>query len=68
MMQDIAIDSLLGKTGSMYKLVILAALRAIDLSEGAAKLVDASPDSKATNIALKEIIEGKILYKVKGEK
>lgn len=68
MTQDIAIDSLLNKTGSTYKLVILAALRAIELGEGAAKLVDASPDSKPTNIALKEIIEGKISYKVKGEK
>lgn len=67
-MQDIPIDELLKKTGSVYKLVILAARRAIELSEGAAKLVDANPDSKVPSIALKEILEGRISYKVKEKK
>ncbi|MDP2913789.1 MAG: DNA-directed RNA polymerase subunit omega [Candidatus Omnitrophota bacterium] len=61
--QDTGIDKLLNKTGSAYKLVVLASTRAIELGEGAAKLVDTNPDSKVMDIALKEIIEGKITYK-----
>lgn len=67
-MQNIGIDVLVGKVGSTYKMVILAARRAIELSEGAAKLVEARPDEKVINIALKEIAAGKISYKVKDEK
>lgn len=66
--QDIPIDELLKKTGSIYKLSILAARRAVELSDGAAKLVDASLDAKAGQIALKEILEGRISYKEKAEK
>lgn len=62
------IQVLYSKTNSAYKLVILAARRAIELSEGAAKLIDASPDEKVTNIAIHEILEDKITYKVKSEK
>lgn len=58
------IAELLNRTGSTYKLVILASRRAIELSEGAAKLVE-TPDTKATNIAIQEISEGKITYKIK---
>lgn len=64
-MKDIGIDKLIDKTGSAYKLVIMTARRAIELSEGAAKLVDAPLDQKTINVALKEILEGKISYKVK---
>ena len=67
-MQDVAIDKLLDKTGSIYKLVVLASRRAVELNEGAARLVDAPPDSKPTGVALKEILEGKIAYKLKEEK
>ena len=62
------IDKLIKKTGSVYKLSLLAAMRAIELSEGAAKLVDAPADEKFANIALKEILEGKISCKVKEKK
>ncbi len=61
------IADLLSKTGSTYKLVILASRRAIELSEGAATLVD-STETKAINLAIQEISEGKITYKVKDEK
>lgn len=64
-MNDIGIDMLIDKTGSAYKLVIMTMRRAIELSEGAAKLVDAPLDQKTINIAIKEILEGKITYKVK---
>jgi len=67
-MQDPGIDVLINKVGSAYKLVVIAAQRAIELSEGAAKLVDMKQDAKATNIALQEILDGKVSYKVKGEK
>lgn len=65
MQHTIGIDKLIDKTGSAYKLVIMTARRAIELSEGAAKLVDAPPDQKTINTALQEIIEGKVAYKIK---
>lgn len=67
-MQGVPMDILLSKTGSIYKLVILASRRAIELNEGSAKLVDASADAKISTLALKEILEGKISYKVKDRK
>ena len=68
-MQDsVAIDNLLNKVGSIYKLVILTALRAIELSEGATNLVGAKAEAKPINVALREIAEGRILYKAKEEK
>ena len=67
-MQDIPIDELLKKTESVYKLAILASRRTIELSEGAAPLVSTTHDSKAWHIALEEILEGKISYKVKDQK
>ena len=67
-MQEVEIDKLYNKVGSMYKLVVMASRRAIELNEGAAKLVDAGPEVKQSSIALKEILEGKIFYKVKEEK
>jgi len=51
--------------GSVYKLVILASRRAVELGTGSEKLVDAEPNTKLTSIALKEIIENKISYKTK---
>lgn len=64
-MQEIPIDELIKKIGSIYKLAVLAARRAVELADGAAKLVDASSDARVAQIALKEIIEGKISYKEK---
>lgn len=67
-MQDVPIDILLEKIGSVYKLVILASRRAVELNDGAAKLVEANVDEKIPAIALKEILEGKISYKAKEAK
>jgi DNA-directed RNA polymerase subunit omega len=67
-MQPPAIDKLLDKIQSIYKLVILASRRAIELADGAQKLVDAPADAKPANIAMKEIIEDKITYKVREAK
>jgi DNA-directed RNA polymerase omega subunit len=66
-MQIVPVDQLINRTGSAYKLVILAARRAIELSEGAAQLVVTSPGMKFGNIALNEILEGKISWKIKNE-
>lgn len=51
--------------GSLYKLTILAAKRAISLSNGEKPLIE-KPSGKALDNALKEIIAGKI--KVKNKK
>ena len=37
-------ENLIKKTGSVYKLVILAAKRTLELNEGKEKLVEASPN------------------------
>ncbi|MDP3703493.1 MAG: DNA-directed RNA polymerase subunit omega [Candidatus Omnitrophota bacterium] len=56
------IEELLKRCGSIYKLVILAAMRAKELAEGAPALME-TPHKKATSIALEEILHGKVLYK-----
>ena len=67
-MQSPAIDKLLDKTHSIYKLVILASRRTIELADGAQRLVDMPLDTKPANVALEEIIKDKISYKVKESK
>lgn len=67
-MHKVDIAHLFKQTGSIYKLVVLASQRAIELSEGAAKLVDSPPATKAMNVAIEEIAEGKVTYKVNPEK
>ncbi|MDD5423526.1 MAG: DNA-directed RNA polymerase subunit omega [Candidatus Omnitrophica bacterium] len=64
-MYEVDIEKLLNKTGSTYKLVVLTTMRAIELSDGAARLVAAAPEIKTINVALQEISEGKITYKTK---
>lgn len=64
-MQAPPIDKLMDKIHSIYKLVILSSRRTIELADGAQKLVNASADAKPSEIAIEEIIEGKISYKVK---
>ncbi len=67
-MQGPAIDKLLDKIHSMYKLVILASRRTIELADGSQKLVDTPADFKPANIAMKEIMEDKVTYKAREEK
>lgn len=64
-MQVPPIDKLMDKIHSIYKLVILSSRRTIELADGAQRLVNASADAKPSDIAIEEIIEGKISYKVK---
>lgn len=57
----IPLENLYSKTHSMYKLVVLASMRALELNAGAAKLtLDEKKDVLQT--ALLEIVEGKIAY------
>jgi len=62
-MSYIPVEDLLKKVDSMYKLVILASRRTMELNNGGQKLVDSSPKVKMSTIALEEIREGKIGYK-----
>ncbi len=66
-MSYIPIEELLNKSGSLYKLVLLAAQRAIEISETGQKLVNISPRAKASTAALEEIREGRVSYKIIGD-
>ena len=57
-------DVLFQKVPSKYKLVILAAKRALELSEGAPRLT-ADSKRKPALAALQEIADGKIGYKLR---
>jgi DNA-directed RNA polymerase omega subunit len=55
------LEKLLDKAeGSIYKLVILASQRALEIAEGAPKLINSNEEIKPTSIALSEIAEGKV--------
>lgn len=55
-------EELLVKTGSIYKLCVLASRRALEINAGAPKLVEID-SQKPIAIALEEIKQGKITYK-----
>jgi DNA-directed RNA polymerase omega subunit len=64
-MPYIDLERLLDKTdGSIYKLVILAYKRALEIAEGQPRLVDMSLVAKPSTAALQEIAEGKVRYKI----
>ncbi|MDD2866715.1 MAG: DNA-directed RNA polymerase subunit omega [Candidatus Omnitrophota bacterium] len=44
----------------MFKLVILASKRALELAEGSPKLIEVPPDTKVTTLAMLEIAENKV--------
>lgn len=58
------IEELLPKSGySIYKLVRLAAVRAIQLADGSPKLIAHAASDKTPTIALEEIRAGKVVIK-----
>lgn len=61
-MDQTAVEELLKRCGSMYKLVVLAAKRAKEIAEGATPLVEMD-HRKVTSVALEEIRQGKVFYK-----
>ena len=62
MMSYPSIDSLVKKVDNKYTLVTLAAMRARELKDGAAPLVEGAEGKKTVSIALQEIDDGKITY------
>jgi DNA-directed RNA polymerase omega subunit len=63
-MTDLPLEQLLPKAkNSIYRLVSLAATRALELSEGRRCLADNINTEKFTTMALQEIIQGKIEVK-----
>jgi DNA-directed RNA polymerase omega subunit len=63
-MPYIPLENLLDKSGdSVYKLVILASKRALEIAEGQPKLVEANSAIKPSTVALMEIAADKIHYK-----
>ncbi|MBI3991318.1 MAG: DNA-directed RNA polymerase subunit omega [Candidatus Omnitrophica bacterium] len=63
---NISTEELLKKTGSIFKLVILASKRALELNDGAPKLIKTCSDKSAT-VALEEILAGKVTLEKKNE-
>lgn len=65
-MPYVSIENLLDKVdNSVYKLVILAAKRTLEIAEGQPKLVSANSSLKPASIALAEIAAGKVRMKKK---
>jgi len=63
-MDYIPIEQLLDKAeNSMYKLVMLAAKRTLEIAEGKPKLVETNSSLKPSSIALEEIAKGKVTLK-----
>ena len=66
-MSYVPIEKIIDKAdNSLYKLVILASKRALELSEGMPSLIGANPEVKSTTTALQEIAEGKVFLSKKG--
>ena len=60
-MSYIPIERLIDKAdNSLYKMVIVASKRALELAEGAPLLVEKGVDFKPTTAALREMSEGKV--------
>ena len=63
-MMYIPLEKLLDKTeSSVYKLVITASRRALEIAEGQPKLVEAVLSIKPSTIALQEIAGGRVTCK-----
>lgn len=64
MSYDVPLEKLLNKSNdSIYKLVILASKRALEIAEGQPKLVDTNLTTKPSTTALSEIAQGKVRCK-----
>lgn len=63
-MAYVPLEKLLDKSNySIYKLVVIASRRALEIAEGQPKLVNVSSSVKPSTVALLEIAEGKVVYK-----
>jgi len=60
----ISLENLLDKSkGSVYKLVVMASRRALEIAEGQPKLVSFDQSTKPSTVALEEIRQGKVRLK-----
>lgn len=64
----VPLEKLQEKVDSIYKLVILAARRALELNEGMPRLIETRSAAKPPVVALEEIAAGKVSYRPKKEK
>ena len=63
-MEYVALETMLDKSnGSVYKLVILASKRALEIAEGQPKLVQANVSVKPSTVALYEIAANRVQCK-----
>jgi DNA-directed RNA polymerase omega subunit len=63
-MAYVPLEKMLDKTNnSIYKLVIVASKRALEIAEGQPKLVAVEASVKPSTVALLEIASGKITFK-----
>lgn len=58
------VEKIFKGSNSIYKITILAARRAVELNNGAKKLIETNT-TKFSTIALEEVAAGKITYKTK---
>ena len=67
-MSYIPLEKLIDKSyGSMFKLVTMVSRRALELAEGATRLIDSPQDIKVTTLAMEEVAQGKV-FLVKEQK
>ncbi|MBU2063984.1 MAG: DNA-directed RNA polymerase subunit omega [Candidatus Omnitrophica bacterium] len=66
-MIDIPIEDLLSRTGSIFKLTILASQRTAQLISGSKPRVEVPRTAKLSVVALTEIAAGKVEFKLRGE-
>lgn len=59
---------LLSSQNSLYKLVILASQRALELAEGMPPMIEKRLSDKPTVVALDEIAEGKVVLNIEEAK
>ena len=58
------LEKLLPRSGhSIYKLILVAAKRALELADGAPRLIEHPSSGKTATIALDEVMEGKVALK-----
>ena len=61
-MSYVPLEQLIDKSGgSMFKLAMMGAHRALELAEGAPSLIEAPKETKVTTVAMKEIAASKVV-------
>ncbi|NQT46211.1 MAG: DNA-directed RNA polymerase subunit omega [Candidatus Omnitrophica bacterium] len=63
-MAYVATEELLKHGESVFKMVITASMRTLELDTRGENLVHAGPHAKHTTVALQEMMEGKVTYEV----